>query len=928
MGLLAVVYFGAAKLGLRLAFVNASASPVWPPTGIALAALLLYGYRLWPGIFLGAFLANLLTAGSFLTSLGIASGNTLEAVAGAWLVHRYANGCEVFKRPWHILKFLLLAALLSTMLSATLGVTSLALGGFADWKDFGAIWVTWWLGNAMGALVVTPLLVLWGRDWHVRWGAARTTEAILLLIGIFVLGQTAFGEWMPPGMRHYPLEFICLPVLTWAAFRFSPRETTAATLLLSGVAVAATLHGRGPFHILGAPNESLMLLQMFMGVTGVTMLMLACVVDARRRDEAALKELHGNQEAEIGRRTAELSLANRMLRAEIEERKQLTQALHEHENLLSESQQLAHVANWTWDLSSRKMTWSDELYRIYGLVPSEFPATYEAFLGRAHPADRDALQEAIENTLKTGRPFNLEHRVVRPDGSLRVLHRQGKVLLSTSGQVTGMVGTDQDVTEAKQAEEALRQRMILEGTLDAVVTANAQGVIIDWNPQAEKCFGWPRQEALGKSLSETLIPPAQRSAHQQDLEQYRTAGEGPILGRRIETTALRRDGTEFLVEMTVVPIRLNGQVIVSHFLRDITERKTAELTLSQVNEALQIQTQELQQQVQQTETLNEMSSVLRATLNIDELQTVVAKFVQALLPGVSGALCIQDPVKRTLRTAVTWGDAPPLKPEFTPDDCWALRRGHFHRIDAVRKEVSCGHMTYLPIGSLCAPMLAWGETMGILHVSRATEPFTDGEVRLLSAMTENVAVAMANLRLQEKLRWRADRDPLTGLFNRRYLDKVLSREMEHARKKHSPLCVVMLDLDRFKQFNDTYGHQAGDTLLQQVAALLLGSSRGRDIVCRYGGEEFTLLFPDSPKASCIRHVQRLQKAIKSLEVVHEGQTLASVSVSMGLAVFPEHGDTPGAVILAADQALYRAKAEGRDRLVMANGPEKTHPVPK
>src|SRR5713226_1038995 len=166
---LAAVYLIAAKLGLKLAFVHASATAVWPPTGIALAALLVFGYRAWPGIFVGAFLANITTEGTVATSLGIAAGNTLEGVTGAYLVNRFAGGRNAFNRPQDVFRFAVLAGTISTMVSATVGVTSLSLGGFADWADYGAIWGTWWLGDAVGALLVAPLLVLWLTNPRVQW---------------------------------------------------------------------------------------------------------------------------------------------------------------------------------------------------------------------------------------------------------------------------------------------------------------------------------------------------------------------------------------------------------------------------------------------------------------------------------------------------------------------------------------------------------------------------------------------------------------------------------------------------------------------------------------------------------------------------------------------------------------------------------------
>src|SRR6266704_396689 len=225
IGVLTLIYFSAGKLGLKLAFLHASASPVWPPAGIALAALLLLGYRVWPAIFVGAFLVNAITAGNIATSFGIAAGNTLEAVCGAWLVNRFAGGTRVFDRAQDVFKFAL-AAMASTVISPSLGVTSLALGGFAQWANYGPIWMTWWLGDTAGDLVVAPLILLWSvRATRRRWNRAQTVEAVSILLLLLGVAETVFGGWLSISAKNYPIAFICVPVVIWTAVRFTQRET-------------------------------------------------------------------------------------------------------------------------------------------------------------------------------------------------------------------------------------------------------------------------------------------------------------------------------------------------------------------------------------------------------------------------------------------------------------------------------------------------------------------------------------------------------------------------------------------------------------------------------------------------------------------------------------------------------------------------------
>lgn len=287
---LATVYFVAGKFGLTMAFVHPSSTAVWPPTGIALAALLIFGYRVWPGIFLGAFLVNLTTAGSAITSLGIAAGNTLEPVLGAYLVSRFANGRKCFESVQDTVKFAILAGAISTTVSATIGVTSLSLGGFARWADFKVIWATWWLGDTVGAAVVAPLLLLWSANAKVRWSWNRLGEFALLIISAMVAGQFVFGPFVLPGLKNVPLEYWCIPFLIWTAVRFGPREAATIVAVLSGIAIRGTFLGLGPFAV-GTRNESLLLLQAFMGIIAVMTLTLAVMSEERRQAEERIRNL-------------------------------------------------------------------------------------------------------------------------------------------------------------------------------------------------------------------------------------------------------------------------------------------------------------------------------------------------------------------------------------------------------------------------------------------------------------------------------------------------------------------------------------------------------------------------------------------------------------------------------------------------------------
>lgn len=333
--ILAVVYFAAGKLSLKLAFLHASASPVWPPAGIALAAFLLFGLRLWPAIFIGAFLVNFTTAGNILTSLGIAAGNTLEALIGACLIQRFAGGIRVFERAYDVFRFALAAAL-STFVSPTIGLTGLAVAGFASWANYPDIWLTWWLGDLGGVVMFAPLLVLWLAQPLRRLNPARDPEVAILLLLLALLSEVVFGGWFSISTLNYPIAFLLGPIIVWTSFRLSARETATGLFVLSGIAIWGTLQHYGPF-VREDQNQSLLILQSFNILTTITAIALAAGMAERRRAEAAIEEQRATVEA--ANRTKDNFLA--MLSHEL--RTPLTPVLAALDTLRTEPQPAADV---------------------------------------------------------------------------------------------------------------------------------------------------------------------------------------------------------------------------------------------------------------------------------------------------------------------------------------------------------------------------------------------------------------------------------------------------------------------------------------------------------------------------------------------------------------------------------------------------------
>lgn len=325
--------------------------------------------------------------------------------------------------------------------------------------------------------------------------------------------------------------------------------------------------------------------------------------------------------------------------------------------------------------------------------------------------------------------------------------------------------------------------------------------------------------------------------------------------------------------------------------------------------------------------LNEMGNELRICLTVAEAYAVIANFAQQLFPNVSGALYVIDKTPGIFETAVTWGEAPPRLPgrALSPDKCVALSQGQMYALEDGGLCPYLGHPK--PEDYLCVPMLAKGEVLGILHLRRSKSPRTSemqsahGMValkrELAETVAEHIALALTNLRLQETLRYQAIRDPLTGLFNRRYMEETFKRELDRAARRKMTVGVIMLDIDHFKLFNDTFGHAAGDAVLIEFSALLKKHVRGEDISCRYGGEEFLLILPEASLSDTVRRAEQLQNEIQHMSVQYQGQSLPTIAISIGIAGFPQHGGKVESLLATADSALYRAKNEGRNQLVVA-----------
>ena len=349
---------------------------------------------------------------------------------------------------------------------------------------------------------------------------------------------------------------------------------------------------------------------------------------------------------------------------------------------------------------------------------------------------------------------------------------------------------------------------------------------------------------------------------------------------------------------------------------EMVERDYARRKLDEQNERIM---RDLTERSQRATLLAKMGEHMQSCITQDEVFAAALGYAPKVFPTSPGAVALFNSGRNLVEIAGQWLDCQLPITVFEPNACWALRTGHPHLVVAGDTTAPCAHAAGMKNTYLCVPILAQGEALGVLHFQATDEAPTlaDSELSFKTTFAGQVGLSVANIRLREALRAQSIRDPLTGLYNRRYLTEMLERETRRAIRSEQSLGVLMLDLDHFKKFNDTYGHEAGDRVLRETASLLMKSVRAEDIVCRFGGEEFVVILPMADLQVTEARGERIRSRTRELTVLHQGQSLGMITVSVGVAVLPEHGTNPKELLEAADAALYRAKREGRDRVVVA-----------
>jgi diguanylate cyclase (GGDEF)-like protein len=393
--------------------------------------------------------------------------------------------------------------------------------------------------------------------------------------------------------------------------------------------------------------------------------------------------------------------------------------------------------------------------------------------------------------------------------------------------------------------------------------------------------------------------------------------------------------TNLAIAASLVAFTLRLALTQFHQQLEIARRKAAQSELTASNEKVVRLLADAREQTIEITQISELGSLLQACATREEVFRLIPERLRRLFPGASGCIALLSASKNRAESVASWGITPASQ-LFSPEQCWALRRGCNHIHPGGASAIRCSHLLY-DGPSICIPLIANGEAIGILAVQqddsesgdrvadRPPEAFAR-RAHLACAVAEHVAVAIANLGLRESLRLQAVRDPLTGLYNRRYMQEFLEHELHSARRRHRPVAVMMLDLDHFKRYNDDFGHAAGDHALAVVSDLLQRCVRSEDVACRYGGEEFTLILPECSLSQVTVRAEEIRKRVKDL-CIHDKDSSRGLSLSIGVAAFDETTDRVDLLLKFADDALYRAKRAGRDRVIAAS-PASAVPLPE
>lgn len=603
---------------------------------------------------------------------------------------------------------------------------------------------------------------------------------------------------------------------------------------------------------------------------------------------------------------------------DITERKQIEQALRENERRYEALFEFNPDAAYLLDLERRFVRVNQATCRLTGY-------TREELLGK--PYEMIVAQEYIgqgnpgfKNILK-GERAELEFEIITKHGERRNL-KAINTILELDGKATGVYGVAKDITRSKCMEAALKEseekyRALVENSNDIIFSIDMRGNVTYVSPALERLSSFKQEDILGK--------PFQKLVHPNDLDLLKAKMSNVFNGESSSIEFRISDGSEYRFTRTFARPIIKDNVVVglTGVLIDITERKAQEEALMKAYEQQSVWIRDLEQRNREITLMAEMGEQLQTCISSEEIYHLAVQYLGKLLPNESGILFILNESVAIYESVASWRG--PLCSDliFSPDDCWALRRGRTHMVDKENTPVVCHHITNAQLHCyLEVPLMAQGKAIGLLYIqgdrlisdngSQRPGYFSEQKQIVATTVARQLAMAIANMKLQEALRYQATRDPLTGLFNRRYMEQALEKELHLASRHQTTFGVMIIDLDHFKNFNDIFGHDAGDAVLRDIAMFLQKNVRAEDIVCRYGGEEFFIILPHATLEITRNRAELLRQGVQNIYMQQNGRGLGPVTISLGVSIFPEHGSNTDELLRVADLALYHAKQSGRN----------------
>ena len=452
---------------------------------------------------------------------------------------------------------------------------------------------------------------------------------------------------------------------------------------------------------------------------------------------------------------------------------------------------------------------------------------------------------------------------------------------------------------------------LLDGFCTLTAMRDTTGRIVDFrmdfsNEAAGVITGGTPQLDEGEGLVEAVAEHHKRELF-DDFCHALDTGE-PLTTQSFVYEDANHGGKRLVNAYEVRAVRIGASLAVGW--RDVTGHVVAEAELERRNRELTL--------------MGEMVDYLQAVESPDEIFDVAASFGSRLFGDFSGGLFIQNESGSVVEAMSHWGETTWSDQVFAPESCWALRRGRRHGSLGGNAAPRCAHAADNVEALLCIPLIVQGKAAGLLGLAASeteklsiTPPSSAASEALAVSVCEHLGLALTNMRLRGSLRDQSIRDPLTGLFNRRYLEETLEREISRSARSGHPVGLMMMDVDHFKEFNDTFGHSGGDALMRELGALLQATVRVEDAACRYGGDEFVIMLPESPLDVTVLRAEEIRQGASQFNIMHEGSVLNAVTLTVGVAMYPNHGVEMAGLVRAADEAMYKAKREGGDRVKVA-----------